>query len=524
MHSPVRRGKSASRLNLLGRSGRMVFMAAMLSTLALSSSAVHAQGEVKLVFFTLEGCQPCQQMRPALAQLQSAGWQVDYVDAAQRPDLTQQLEVRNAPTILIWGPRGEIDRVVGVTSMDQIAKRLSRAAARYGFEPSRAAGSSASSTMRIRGQSPGISPMMRGVQELSPVGGRNGNNEIVRNASSAAVSNSRPAASLTPQQAIERAAMATVRIRVDEGNTTAHGTGTIVDVHGSEALVLTCGHLFRDMQPGSQLSLDLFAGSAREINLPAQLIDFRAEKEDIGLISFRLPVPLQPVALLPRGVAPQVGQSVFSFGCDHGQVPSRRDTHITNVNRYLGADNIEIGGAPAVGRSGGGLFDLQGRLIGVCNAACAEEDEGIYASASVIYDQIDRLGLGHLFKQRTAPRAESAPGLPDTQMGPSSSEQLKLAGSQRPVESSNPQTAGLLGTSWPDEQVNNEPLTMTPSNGTFAGDSNPTTESRRQNSSAGAAAQLICVVRDAEGRDQVLTIQSPSAQLIEQLTTAAQEN
>ena len=51
----------------------------------------------------------------------------------------------------------------------------------------------------------------------------------------------------------------------------------------------------------------------------------------------------------------------------------------------------------AVGRSGGGLFDQQGRLIGVCNAADAEGNEGIYAAAQVVYAQINRLGLGHLF-------------------------------------------------------------------------------------------------------------------------------
>ncbi|MEM8733492.1 MAG: trypsin-like peptidase domain-containing protein [Planctomycetota bacterium] len=486
-------------------------------TLMLWTSAAWAQGEVKLVFFTLEGCQPCQQMYPALKQLQTAGWQVDYVDAGRRADLTQQLNVRNAPTLLIWGPNGEIDRIVGVTSVDQIAKRVTRAAARFGFEPSSRAGRSAPSTMQVRGQSPGLAPMISGINEIHAV------NQRRDDGPGSLASSIQPAgttASLTPAQAMERAAAATVRIRVDEGNSTAHGTGTIVDVHGNEALVLTCGHLFRDMQPGSQLSLDLFAGSAREINLPAQLIDFRAEDEDIGLISFRLPVPIEPVTLLPRGVAPQVGQPVFSFGCDHGQTPTRRDTRITNVNRYIGADNIEIGGAPAVGRSGGGLFDLQGRLIGVCNAACAEDDEGIYASASVIYDQIDRLGLGHLFQQKAAAPSGRRPADP---MSPNSNAaDLQLVASGRPVESNVAPTQGLLAESWPDQQKNNQPLAMAPSDGSTAR-RDPNLVSG-QGASDSTATQLICVVRDAQGRDQVLTIQSPSAQLLQQLSSAAQGN
>ncbi|HBE69642.1 MAG TPA: thioredoxin, partial [Planctomycetaceae bacterium] len=68
-------------------------------------------------------------------------------------------------------------------------------------------------------------------------------------------------------------------------------------------------------------------------------------------------------------------------------------TKITNINRYHGPANVEIGGAPAVGRSGGGLFDMGGRLIGVCNAADDIDDEGIYAGVEVVFAQLERLHL-----------------------------------------------------------------------------------------------------------------------------------
>ncbi len=64
--------------------------------------------------------------------------------------------------------------------------------------------------------------------------------------------------------------------------------------------------------------------------------------------------------------------------------------------------NVEIIGAPALGRSGGGLFDQQGQLIGVCNAADTTDNEGIYAAAEVVYAQIERLGMTHLFDSQTA--------------------------------------------------------------------------------------------------------------------------
>ena len=81
----------------------------------------------------------------------------------------------------------------------------------------------------------------------------------------------RNSAPLSFQAAIARAEAATVRIRVDEENSTAYGTGTVIDVHGDEALVLTCGHLFREMKLHSQLTIDLFAGRSQPVNVEAKL-------------------------------------------------------------------------------------------------------------------------------------------------------------------------------------------------------------------------------------------------------------
>jgi S1-C subfamily serine protease len=49
------------------------------------------------------------------------------------------------------------------------------------------------------------------------------------------------------------------------------------------------------------------------------------------------------------------------------------------------------------GRSGGGLFNEQGELIGVCNAAAVEVDEGIYTALETIHWQIAAVDLEHLF-------------------------------------------------------------------------------------------------------------------------------
>jgi S1-C subfamily serine protease len=303
---------------------------------------------------------------------------------------------------------------------------------------------------------------------------------------------------VTLERAIARATDATVRVRVEESNTVAHGTGTIVAVHGDEALVLTCGHLFRDMLPGSQLTLDLFAGTPKQVNLVAQLIDFKANEEDIALLSVRLPVKLEPVPILPRSEAVQKGQGVFTIGCDHGNNPSRHDTKISNVNRYLGAANIEIVGAPAVGRSGGGLFDAQGRLLGVCNAACKEDNEGIYAGIEVVYQQLARIGHAHLF--------EGAGNVSSTTA--SSVGQVSLASNTTPLQSgaaNAPGPATKNSTRWPDEDPRLD--VDSPRQGLSLVASEPT--------SPASSGSLICVLRDASGQEKVLTIPRPSPALLQ---------
>ncbi|MEZ6079845.1 MAG: hypothetical protein R3C56_30490 [Pirellulaceae bacterium] len=147
------------------------------------------------------------------------------------------------------------------------------------------------------------------------------------------------------------------------------------------------------MKPHSQLTIDLFPGTAQEVNLPSELIDFKAEGEDIGLISFRIHYKIEPVPILGHEQEYRRRATRIQFWmrpwCPTQHVAIRR----SKVSIVTWVQTIsEIVGAPSMGRSGGELFDMQGRLIGVCNTANAEDDEGIYASAEVVYTQIGQQG------------------------------------------------------------------------------------------------------------------------------------
>lgn len=513
----------------------------------LLTAAIPGQSECTAVFFTSPRCEPCQQVAPALGQLQQEGWDVRTVNAPENPELAAQYRVDTLPTVVIVGTktRREIDRIVGSVTHEQLDGRFRRAAARFSSVP---LADSRPPEATVRGQSPvapaptaagttpaGGFPMLAGnFHNASPTAiephfdnarvppqvasrVRDTASDSVALASHASPVNQPTKPALTIQQAIARAAAATVRIKVEEPQSTAYGTGTIIDVHDREALVLTCGHLFRDMEAGSRLSVDLFAGTPNEVSVTAQLIDFRAEDEDIGLISFVLPVPIDAVELLPRGQQLRVGEEAFSFGCDHGQPPTRRDTTIRHINRFLGAANVEIAGAPVVGRSGGGLFDVQGRLIGVCNGADPESDEGVYAAADVIYAQINRLGLDHLFDSSAmSGMAKAQPGSMQSVSGT-----VQLASSAQPAvdaagfneNSTAVDTAAIDDSLWPaPTSVSAAALSSQPTA--------PSAATQLMSASSTPSGEVICIVRTPSGESRVVTISQPSPELLRAIEEA----
>jgi hypothetical protein len=277
--------------------------------------------------------------------------------------------------------------------------------------------------------------------------------------------------------AVLRAERATVRIRIFQGQSFGVGTGTIIDTHGEEALIITCGHVFRDSKGKGRIEVDLFVGG-RAVTVPGQLIDFDAKERDIGLVSIRPGVPVVPVPVGPTDQHLSTGQSVFSMGCDLGADPSRRDTRLTAINKFQGPNNVEIAGAPVEGRSGGGLFDQQGRLIGVCNAADRQDDEGLYAGPQVIQWQLTRVQLTHLLKQ------EKSQGLAATR----SDAQIRLAANSEPAKS------------FPAKTV------------PFRADPAPTTGDE----------EVICIVRSRSNptaEPKVITIPRPSRELLNLITT-----
>jgi len=165
--------------------------------------------------------------------------------------------------------------------------------------------------------------------------------------------------------------------------------------------VLTCGHIFRDNGKDSNIEVDVFEGKRHETYV-GKLIRYNLEA-DVGLIEIATETALSisPVADLASRF--EKGDPVVSVGCGGGDPPTKLPLRITALNKYLGPDNIECTGVPMQGRSGGGLFNRTGQVIGVCIAADPPNRRGLYAGLKAIHELLDRARLPHLNRQPATP-------------------------------------------------------------------------------------------------------------------------
>lgn len=323
-------------------------------------------GDCVALEFVRAGCANCLAMDQTVEESLRHGWASRRIEVNEDPFTTQRWRIHSTPTTLLIRDGREVDRILGPVSFDELQRRMMAASSRIasGVVPTAASFSLQPLVKRSQAEPTNFEPKR--------VADRAGD----------------------PADTAEIARRATVRIRVDEPNTQAFGTGTIIHTHQDDALVITCGHLFRHLGPNPSISVELFDGGQATV-YPASLVHFEAGDKDIGLIAFR---PGRPVACAPIAPGHRIseGDYVFSIGCDHGDDPSRRNSRVTKLNRYLGPPNIEVAGMPVQGRSGGGLFNERGELIGICYAADQELDEGLYTGLEVIHEQIAMLGLGSL--------------------------------------------------------------------------------------------------------------------------------
>jgi S1-C subfamily serine protease len=334
-------------------------------------------GDAVLLQFSTQSCAPCRAMQPTISRLISDGYPVQKIDCDKNPELQLKFKVDALPTFILLVGNQEAARIEGATSYERLAGLFQALETKQ------------------------VSPTAYDAPAVPPVAAE----------SAAAHSAAMQTTDVRGGPAEQAALAASVRLRVEDASGFGFGTGTIIDTHDDEALVVTCGHLFRESQGKGRIGVELFAPAAKAAGqsqpVEGHLIAYDLDR-DIALVSIRPGVAVQAVAIAPPGFSVRKADRVFTVGCDKGADATVRQSEITAVNRFLGKPNFSAAGAPIDGRSGGGLFTADGQLIGVCNAADHASNEGLYAGLASIHWQLDQIGQSEVYQRSAAAEVAAA--------------------------------------------------------------------------------------------------------------------
>lgn len=408
-------------LFLAGLSGLATALSAAPPAASATTPAV-APTDVILLDFTASWCGPCRSMAPLVDEVAASGWIVRHVDVDREGDLVRRFGVTGVPCYVLLVKGEEVDRINGATTRVELERLLAKSRT--------AAGPAAAPAMPVAAPAPAVpgipvparaadaplaleaapralptipatvvGPTAAPFQDPSRAPQRPDPRSLSESPRQPRPLPAVATAALDPaaRQALEaRLLAATARLRVEGGDGVSLGTGTVIDCRQGEALILTCGHIFRDSAGKGRVEVDLFSPRG-ERGLAGQVIAWDL-KRDLALVSIFTDATIDPVRVGGIDRATTAGEPVVTVGCNGGQDPTIHHSRVTAVDKYLGPPNVQVAGQPVQGRSGGGLFGTDGTLIGVCNAADPTDNEGLFAALASVHEQLDESGLSFVYR------------------------------------------------------------------------------------------------------------------------------
>lgn len=375
----------------------------LFAVLALAAADLNGQSlpDVVLLDFTASYCQPCQQMVPVLQRMENHGFPIRRIDITKQPQVSRQYKVDRIPTLILLVEGQEAKRFVGLTAEAELRREMNDAARRLDMER-RAAGApprtaqTASADQPPKPEKAETRPGLRGIFDRmrQGLGGEKVADKDKAEHPDFRAQSPGPVTGATPNDSA--AMQATVRVRLDDGEFRDVGTGTVVHSTSGQSIVLTCAHIFKDAGPESETAVivDVFR-NGETLKYPATVIG-GDHASDIAFLRIQNKSPLPMVSLASKPAT--AGESVFSIGCNGGNMPTILNSRVVQVNRYEGPENIVCSVDPVQGRSGGGLFNAAGELIGVCSGAFRERKEGLYTGFGAVHKLMSQLKLNSLFE------------------------------------------------------------------------------------------------------------------------------
>ncbi len=484
----------------------MLSLPAALVAMAITGGG---SGETVLLDFYADWCGPCRSMSATVEQLAANGHPVRRMNVDQYQDLVRRFGITSIPCFVMIVDGKEAGRVVGPTSLGRLEQLCSlgrapapaRAPNTMLAMPAPAAPFNPDGALADRGAA---TPRRAATVPVVPVA----------------------YASAPQQPPVTDAAMlaASVRLRVEDPQGHSCGSGTIIDAGPSgEALVLTCGHLFRDYQRTGKIDVDVY-GTSPAVRVPGRLVGYDLQR-DVGLVAFRPQGPVMVARVAPPGYTVRAGDAVTSVGCNNGDDPTVQHSRVNSLDRFLDAGeqrggdtagrphapwNLQVAGQPVIGRSGGGLFSSDGMVIGVCNAAEPVDREGLFAALGSIHAALDQQGISSLYKQAVAPPAMVPPvDRPSSALvavdpfsaraaGRTAASRVRIPSSNTPAAPPAAVAAATAGAA-PRASTNN-PAALA------AGEQVVMDQIRRR---AGEGSEVVCIIRDRnnpQAKEEVITL------------------
>ena len=355
-----------------------------------------------LLNFHAEWCGPCHKARPAVDQLIRDGLPIKKIDIDEERDLARRYHVEGVPAFIVVDRQGrELDRISGPRSASELSRFYKNAAAK--------ARPPANSSAHVGSRS----DLRAGDQDDDDEDDRDDRRKARREPT--ARERDEPERS-QPTFSNPKPWETVVRIKVIGNRTTGFGSGTVVYSTPKESLILTCAHIFkiegRKPSPAAEfprkIMIDLFDGKlhGQKVNylesVEGKAVDYDFNL-DVGLIRIRPGRRLPASRIVPAYWELQSGRRVLTVGCSEGRDATAWHTVVKRprIQNFLSGnpnyEAIECDVAPKEGRSGGGLYTIDGYVAGVCNFAEPQGNHGLYATPRSIYSLLNRNHLAALY-------------------------------------------------------------------------------------------------------------------------------